>query len=61
MCAAVGEQVRPGPGGPRVVKVMVHLTERQRDALRKYAADRGLSVSGAVRRLVDDLLLDEED
>lgn len=57
----MGEQVRPGPGGPRVVKVMVHLTERQRDALREYAADRGLSVSGAVRRLVDDLLLDEED
>ena len=55
------EGVRPGPGGPKVVKVMIHLTERQRDALRDHADRRGVSMSEAVRQLVDDMILADDD
>lgn len=55
------EGVRPGPGGPKVVKVMIHLTERQRDALRRSADSRNLSMSEVVRQMVEDLILGEDD
>ena len=51
--------VRPGPGGPRLIATQIRLTEGELAALRTYAREREMSVAAVVRQMVRDLLLDD--
>ena len=51
--------IRPGRGGPKTVKTQITLLPEQHEALVKAAEDQGISVSGLIRRLINDVLMED--
>ena len=55
------DAVRPGPGGAKSVRLVVRVSEAQMAALRSFADRRGQDVSAAVREVLTELLLPEDE
>lgn len=53
------DEVRPGPGGPKLKKTCVSVTEAQYQALLNEARKSNIGISGVVRRLIVDVLMEK--
>lgn len=57
--AGTRDEVRPGPGGAKSVRLVVRVSEKHMKALRAFAAKRDQDVSTTVRQILADLFDDE--